>query len=761
MRALTSTAFEEVALLSQRGEIDKLYKNSKLELYNFPFQRHDLLIEAGKDARTIDAYTMEDIAFVNTTEFTKTGREFIKNKTYTKLHPIYDKREYIEFWDREEDRIRNGMTAYGKLYKNSKGIYELQKIHITGEHYGYLNYGIIKASKEFQEKESAVYSPNGEVLFKNNRSRGGSKELRLPDFWDGDYYYFKTVELCRLVGQHLVVGKARRKGYSYKNGYIVANRLLFNKNSTSVVGAYDKGSLFEDGTMNKVQQYLDHFDITDFKKRRLHNLLEYFHIGFRYNDSPRIEGYNSKAYGVILSKDAGGMRGKDADLGLLEEAGKCANLKEVIEPTLKSFSDGIYTTGLFIIFGTGGGDSKYWQGFEDVFYNTYQYQFLTFLNIWDKDSIDTGCGFFHSSTVSKPGLIDIHGNSDIKSAYSVERKSREDVKNDPIKLNDRTMEEPFSPSEAFSRSKANLLCTKEATEQLRRVTFDKSIKNITREGVFIGEFTKTIKFVDRNMAELNYKDIEIAPLIIDYPTNPKTDIRGCWILWDTFYRDSLGNIPEDLYCVYHDPFAISKEKEFYSIKDSLGGTYIYEKPNSYTKLKGDRIIGEYVGRTEDTDEYNKQLFLAVIFCNGTLQYESDRGDVFPYAKRFNLTHLLKPSPEFLYQKELSKGGGGRKFGISIGSNMYRKSAGIQFLKNWLLTERGTDEVTGQVIRNINYFYSIAGLKEIIRFDGIKNADRVSTLIVLVYDVQEMMTNHELEHDDNNYEEDDYFNIYTD
>ena len=91
-------------------------------------------------------YATEDIAFVNTKEFSKTGDYFLKNGVYTNAHPVYDREEYTRFWDEEEKRRKNGMVLPGKLIKEN-GIWKLQEVHITGEHYGYLNYGEIKRSK--------------------------------------------------------------------------------------------------------------------------------------------------------------------------------------------------------------------------------------------------------------------------------------------------------------------------------------------------------------------------------------------------------------------------------------------------------------------------------------------------------------------------------------------------------------------------------------------------------------------------------------
>src|SRR5690606_22750065 len=101
------------------------------------------------------------------------GDYYIKNGVYTNAHPIYDKEEYKAFWDEEERRRKDGLILPGKLlYEN--GIYKLQDVHITGEHYGYLNYGEIKRSKEFESKKGVLFSAHGEPLVKlNTATRGG------------------------------------------------------------------------------------------------------------------------------------------------------------------------------------------------------------------------------------------------------------------------------------------------------------------------------------------------------------------------------------------------------------------------------------------------------------------------------------------------------------------------------------------------------------------------------------------------------------
>lgn len=733
MRSINSKAFELVDSLGDK--VHNLVCNPETGIYTTPYFEKPLET-FNDDTLDLTMYGAEDIAFCNTAEFCKAGKTYIKTGKYTNAHPKFDAKEYKAFWDEEEKRCREGLTLPGKLIKGTNGEYELQKIHITGEHYGYLNYGEIKRSKGFESKNGVLYSAGGEPI-KKLESVAGTKDFYLPDFWDGDYYFFKAIELCRRIGKHLVVGKARRKGYSYKNGWLVANMANFIRRSNSVVGAYDAASLFDDGTMNKVQNYLDFIcKHTDWDKRRIHNTLEHIEIGFRYKGEVVKRGFLSQIHTAILKGNPGGLRGKDATLLLLEEAGKCPNLSDILDATMKSLSDGIFTTGLFIVFGTGGGDDNQWQGFEDLFYEAYSRNFVMFENIWDADMLGTGCGYFHGSFMNKPGLIDIHGNSDIQGSIKFDDMEKAKVKHDPSKLNAHEMEEPRTPSQAFSRAANNIFPAKELDEQLRRVMRDPNLQGLGREGIFV-ETAKGIKFKDRRLAD-DEEALLIPPVINMYPIKPDQDVRGCWVLYEQPYRDPhTGEIPENLYTAWNDPYGISKDKEHFNVKDSLGVTYIVENSNNFTPTKGNRIVASFVGRREDTEEYDNEMFLGVQYYGATLLYENDRGDVRTNALKRGLLHLLKLEPEFQYQKALQKGGQGRKTGISIAGNMQRKLNGVLYLKKWLIESRGIDE-HGNKLLNLHYIYDVGLLRELLKYDGKRNTDRVSAMIVGMFDVRETL-----------------------
>ena len=138
-------------------------------------------------------YTVEYTPLVNTREFTRTAQYFQKHGVYTKAHPVYDRAEYEAFWDEEERRRRFGYSVGG--------------VHITGEHYGFLNFAPILRTKNPDDT-------TGTLKEKRHARRVGIKQLDFPDFWDGHYQWFTAKRLARNLGRHIIGGKARRKGFS-------------------------------------------------------------------------------------------------------------------------------------------------------------------------------------------------------------------------------------------------------------------------------------------------------------------------------------------------------------------------------------------------------------------------------------------------------------------------------------------------------------------------------------------------------------------
>ena len=239
--------------------------------------------------------------------------------------------EYKDYWDEQIDRIKNGYSVGG--------------VKITGDHYSYLNFAQIKLTND--DSKSGFGSLTGVV--KDKKSLARRKVRTFPDFWDGDYDYYWTIHIARngiskkdyenlnlginikesdlTGGKHVVVGKSRRKGFSYKNSNMRSNRYHFYPNSISLIGAYDKDYLVKaDATMTMAINYINFIDKhTAYNKRRLKNkVTEEIKAGYEYQQNGiwLTGGYQSSIICESFYNNPGAARGKDAELILLEEAGK-------------------------------------------------------------------------------------------------------------------------------------------------------------------------------------------------------------------------------------------------------------------------------------------------------------------------------------------------------------------------------------------------------------------------------------------------------
>ena len=154
---------------------------------------------------------------------------FLTNGYYTSALP--GTKEYYDFWDQERDRCLYGYTV--------------DELHVTGFHYFYLNYCPIDRAIDEE-------LPDGTIQSKRERS--------FPRFYDGDWEYFQEIDKARAENKHMIVLKARRKGYSYKAGSMLARNYFFVKNSKNFVFAAQKEYLIGDGLLSKAWEFLSFID---------------------------------------------------------------------------------------------------------------------------------------------------------------------------------------------------------------------------------------------------------------------------------------------------------------------------------------------------------------------------------------------------------------------------------------------------------------------------------------------------------------------
>ena len=200
---------------------------------------------------------------VNTAQFSYTARDFKKNGDKYCLAPV-GSREWVEWWDEEECRCREGYSVGG--------------LWIPGRHYDYLNFTPI------MKVDDAVAM----AMYREARSKANGRVSRttsdrifgFPRFYEVDYEWYNFKHIAWNGGEfmgikspgakHICCGKTRGAGFSYKEAQDGVYNYKFIDGSISYYFAAIENYLIKDGILNKVQPMLDFINdnCIEWKKNR-------------------------------------------------------------------------------------------------------------------------------------------------------------------------------------------------------------------------------------------------------------------------------------------------------------------------------------------------------------------------------------------------------------------------------------------------------------------------------------------------------------
>lgn len=679
-------------------------------------------------------YQFEDIKFCNTAEFSRAAQHYKKHGCYT--YAPNGSREHKEFWDLEEERRINGMTLPGALkYNEVTKIWEMQEVHITGSHYGFLNYARIRRTKDNEgkegKKELKLILKDSQLL--KNARKIGKKDVDFPSFFDGQYHYFKAQEFARANGLHMVVGKARRKGFSYIEGWDSADTVNMNPNTTVLLCAFDLKYLTKGNQiMGMAKNYLDWLELeTDWGRGYISESKEVIELGYKLPHSQIKQGWRSDLIALSFGANPDAAVGKDAVKIKVEECGKAPNLEEFIEVTMSTTEAGDLQTGQMTFFGTGGTDDVNWEAFKKLHDNPSDYGCMAFDNIWDEGARGTGCGFFYPHILNLEPHIDIHGNSDLVAAKKSSDEKRAEKKSGGLSNRGYIKyigQRANTPREAFAYDSDNIFTRPELFDHIKNVENNPDIKHLARHGTIL-RTEKGLRF--EYNTNLESRGIPVHPPILDYPHKAGDDVHGCFVEWQPPFTIQ-GRVPKGLYRVWNDPVAQDKDKKNITTKHSLGCLYVYERVNNFTPSRGDILVAMYIGRPETLDEYNEQLLRVTEMYNAECMFENNTGDVEKYFLKNKKHHLLADEPEVTWKKELQSKKSGKK-GILMNEN--RIATAALYYRDWVYMKRGVDEF-GNEKMNLHYIYDLGLLREMIKFNSKGNFDRLSTIFVGQFDIRE-------------------------
>lgn len=696
--------------------------------------------------------------WLDSSVFREEALKFLKTKTYCidpKGTPAWR-----EYWTEQLRRTKEG--------------YEVEGQKITGHHYFYLNFTQIeivekiegsKASKKTTSQPdfwdgdydffwcleialNGLFNPDSQVP-STEKERSDYTELQKKiaaftrEYGKGyeespeyialkekrDKISQKVLDRLQLKvkphldwvdgGHHFIVGKARRKGYSYKNGSICTNIYNSVRKSLTLIGAFDKKYLYPEGTMGMSSNYMSFLNkYTAWAKAREYvDKQEHKRASFKEvrEGIPTEAGYHSQVMALTFKDNPDAARGKDARIVLFEEAGKFPNLKDSFNATFPGLTAGSYVTGQIIIFGTGGDMESGTVDFAEMFYNPEQFNIMPFYNIWDENADQTTCGFFHPTTWNMEGYYDIQGNSDIVEATRYELEYRQKLLKTASSseiVQKRVQEYPLCPSEAFLTVSTNDFPIIEIRQQLDRIKRDNlhlkkyQICDIFRDETGKVRLKPDLKSELEPIWEYRYKN---------------TNIKGALCVVEA----PIDNPPKGLYKIGYDPYR-------QVLGTSLGSIYVYKGNNKFSYTR-DTIVAQYIGRPYSPDSMNRIAEMLAELYGAEIMHENEVTHVKGYFEKIKKLHLLAGQPDRVISTNIKNSTVARVYGMHMVDKL--KDAGEKYIKQWLLTERDIDE-NGNKIYNLNTIYDPGLLEELIVYNRKGNFDRIMSFMMVLFQVEE-------------------------
>ena len=670
-----------------------------------------------------------DFVFVGTEIFSRVADFYEKHGCYC-LEP-YDSPNAIKFWQREMDRRIKGVQAYCKLYIKDIPAYLaaksdaerkalLHKVRITGDHYNYLNYGRIERAPNEKERKQL----DKEGRFKVNTVEG------FPRFWDGDYWNFKIDELIANNSCNLCKAKARRKGFSYKRGSQAANTINANKNVTVTLAADQMDYLTEKGaTSYMVKVNLDWYEDKTYWRRGYlsENFDKGIELGYKKSkEGQKAFGFRSKLLSVAIGKNESAAVGKKAIETDFEEAGKCPNLQKALDVMMSNSESGAMRIGTIRVYGTGGTKGANWEAFSNCFYNPGKNDMLPMENIWDANSRHAVCGFFFPQIWDYEPFIE-DGNSLLFASWKddYDKKRGAEKEKDAGEYNIYVGQRANSPNEAFTNTQENIFHSPELTNHINAIKYDKS-NHFYEDGWYILDDGR-VRFVTKQecIERAIFGSDRFHEYITDVPHNSKTDVHGC-------IREFYSPIPNDgsLYFISYDPYRVDKNKEEVSTKNSLASFQVWMRTNSKTPYMGKRLVASYCGRLDTMEAVDKLVLYACLRWNCKVLYEAGTGELVTNFKKWGYRDKLLKDPSSYINRSVD-GPRITGYGIVIGDGDI-KLEGMRMVRDFLYEIVGKTSDDTPIYR-FNQIYDISFLLELDRFIFGRNADRLSSAIVAMFE----------------------------
>jgi hypothetical protein len=559
----------------------------------------------------------------------------VNDKSYHKL--TKGSIEYRDWWNIQLDRCKNG-------YKPTNGSW------IPGAYYFYINFCQIQRLDE-----------------KTNR-----KVIGCPAYRDQDHEYFLEVEKAVKGGYGLIIGKARRKGFSFNNMGIALHEYSFFSGTQIGVGS-EVDTYVQDFRDRLVESY---YSLPkELRLNHLHNNSDMLMSGYKVKDKDTGQWIEEGAKSIIHWRvmDPTGkkspFRGLSLSKAFFEEFGEFRSGKKHYFSSEECWREGSKQFGVPIIGGTSNQISNESEDYFEMFNNPERFN-LKALFI---PATKVYYGFFDFKT----GISDTVG-----AEVDIERRAAEKLKESKLAYYAFRQEMPTKPEHMWLKSSMTPFDLDKINAQIAELSTNKTL-NIAKRAKIEWPRTPDGKKIFGGKPELIY-DTDGPFVVVEPP------LQG-------FVNSHVAAV---------DPYHIADQFEEKENKkrDSKGCMYVYRRFIN-VDIPGDMPVLEYYDRPDTKEEfYENCLKICILYDTKVLVEYNDSGFL-EYFERHKMMRYLKERPKSAdapYSQVTNR------YGIHM--KEYQKRLAIDLIADYI--KKNCDDI---------YFINL--LKEFVDF-GKKNVDRV-------------------------------------
>jgi hypothetical protein len=412
-------------------------------------------------------------------------------------------------------------------------------------------------------------------------------------------------------------------------------------------------------------------------------------------------GSASKIRNLSFNGNAFAGQGDRNHFIFFEEIGMFSNAQEAfhaLEHNMK-FS-GTKKNGTLIALGTGGdmegGGSL---ASQYMFYNPEAFDFLTFNDIWESRGkiayfVPSHLGLNHYR--NGEGIIDEKAaRLELDSFLEKKRKGQ-----DRSSYEKEVVYNARVPSEVFMMPDGNIFPILELRERLSQLEKNNELDLIEKR--------VELFYSQEGINGVSYKllDKGSSNLINQYPWPDGNSKDGTPVIYEfPIEENHIGHdgiitskVPDGLYVIGHDPFRTNSEN------GSLASIVVMKTAKYAHKYGHNEVVAAYYGRPfEGRDRVNEILLQLAMFYNAKVMFENNVGNVkdfFEKKKRLDLLYR-RPSTVLTNKDSLSQNVANLDYGYPLSNQKFKMEA-LQYIRTWLLEERGRENRKKQVITYDKY-----------------------------------------------------------